>query len=356
MTNVNSESFSKQKPTRHKFTITNEQIGKGGFGIVYIAIGERVDDEKSVKKKYVAKEIINVLKNSQIENEYLIGTELYNKNLVKIYEPIWQNEKLYFISEFCNGGNLYEMGKNIKINQEIVQKIMKDVLFGLSALHRNKIIHHDLKESNILINFKNDEEKVDYLKADFKISDFGLSKYKDNILISMPGGTSIYLPPEKIEQKFNQNLITDDSYFNNESIDIWAIGIITYRLLLKCDPFLNKNFNYKNLNEKEQKQIIYKHLYENMKKGEYEIDWKNHDVSYELICFLDSCLKKSPEIREKSEDLEFSRFITRDFKKFHKIDQNYFDKLPKEFKKDDKIILNINNPDLIKNNKKFKPL
>jgi serine/threonine protein kinase len=352
---VSNELESKKNPRIHEFYLTNEEIGEGGFGKVYIA-----KDRLKEEKKYVAKEIKNYksIKESLIINELLIGTELYNKNLVKIFEPFLANGKFYFICEYCNGNNLNELYKNNNINEEIVQKIMKNVLFGLSALHRNGIIHHDLKEGNILINFNdlNDLNNKNYLKADYLISDFGLSKYKDNILISMPGGTSIYLPPEKIEQKFNQNLITDDSYFNNESIDIWAIGIITYRLLLKCDPFLNKNFNYKNLNEKEQKQIIYKHLYENMKKGEYEIDWKNYDVSYELICFLDSCLKKSPEIREKSEDLEFSRFITRDFKKFHKIDQNYFDKLPKEFKKDDKIILNINNPDLIKNNKKFKPL
>jgi serine/threonine protein kinase len=247
------------------------------------------------------------------------------------------------------------MGKNIKINQEIVQKIMKDVLFGLSALHRNKIIHHDLKESNILINIKNDEEKVDYLKADFKISDFGLSKYKDNILISMPGGTSIYLPPEKIEQKFNQNLITDDSYFNNESIDIWAIGIITYQLLFKSNPFLDKNFNPKG-DKNFVKQKMYENLYANMiKNGKYEIDWKKNNVSYELICFLDSCLKKLPKNRETSENLEFSRFITRDIQKFHKIDQNYFNKLPNKYKKDDKIILNIYDEMLIKNNREFNP-
>ena len=353
MTNVNSESFSKQKPTRHKFTITNEQIGKGGFGIVYIAIGERVDDEKSVKKKYVAKEIINVLKNSQIENEYLIGTELYNKNLVKIYEPIWQNEKLYFISEFCNGGNLYEMGKNIKINQEIVQKIMKDVLFGLSALHRNKIIHHDLKEANILINFKdlNDLNNKNYLKADFLISDFGLSKYKDNYLNKNTAGTNKYLPPEKIELIFGQN---NNNIFD-EPIDIWAIGIITYQLLFKNNnPFL-KNFKAEG-DKNFVKQKMYEKLYENMiKNGKYEIDWKNYNVSYELICFLDSCLKKFPDNRETSENLEFSRFITRDIKKFHKIDQNYFNKLPYKYKKDDKILLNIYDEMLIKNNKKFNP-
>jgi len=362
--NISEDPNSKKVPIRHKFTIIkNKIIGQGGFGKVYLASGKRIDDKNAVEKNYVAKEINNYKeskdkinpKNSLIENEYLIGTALYNKNLVKIYEPIWEDEKFYFISEYCNGGNLFEMKKNIKINNEIVQKIMKDVLFGLSALHRNGIIHHDLKESNILINFNEDGKEINYLKADFKISDFGLSKYKDNNQKLYLGGTNIYLPPEKIEKKFNQKIIADNNNFNNESIDIWAIGIITYQLLLKYNPFLNKNFNYDELNQKEQKQKIYEHLYENMKKGEYEIDWKNNDVSYELICFLDSCLKKLPENREKSENLEFSRFITRDIKKFHKIDQNYFNKLPNKYKSDDKILLNIYDKMLIKDNKIFNP-
>ena len=101
---------------------------------------------------------------------------------------------------------------------------------------------------------------------------------------------------------------------------------------------------------------MYENLYENMiKNGKYEIDWKNNNVSYELICFLDSCLKKLPKNRETSENLEFSRFITRDIKKFHKIDQNYFNKLPIQYKKDDKIILNIYDEMLIKNNREFNP-
>jgi serine/threonine protein kinase len=347
-------SESKKNPRNHSFYLTNEEIGEGGFGKVYIA-----KDRLKEEKKYVAKEIKNYksikdsLKESHITNELLIGTELYNKNLVKIFEPFYANEKFYFICEYCNGNNLHELYKNkININEEIVQKIMKDTLFGLSALHRNGIIHHDLKEANILINFKdlNDLNNKNYLKADFLISDFGLSKYKDN-RNNNTGGTNKYLPPEKIELIFNQN---DDSIFN-ESIDIWAIGIITYQLLFKSNPFLDKNFNPKG-DKNFVKQKMYENLYANMiKNGKYEIDWKKNNVSYELICFLDSCLKKLPKNRETSENLEFSRFITRDIKKFHKIDQNYFNKLPNKYKKDDKIILNIYDEMLIKNNREFNP-
>ena len=348
-------SESKKNPRNHSFYLTNEEIGEGGFGKVYIA-----KDRLKEEKKYVAKEIKNYksikdsLKESHITNELLIGTELYNKNLVKIFEPFFANEKFYFICEYCNGNNLHELYKNkININEEIVQKIMKDTLFGLSALHRNKIIHHDLKEANILINFKdlNDLNNKNYLKADFLISDFGLSKYKDNYLNKNTAGTNKYLPPEKIELIFGQN---NNNIFD-EPIDIWAIGIITYQLLFKNNnPFL-KNFKAEG-DKNFVKQKMYENLYENMiKKGKYEIDWKNYNVSYELICFLDSCLKKFPDNRETSENLEFSRFITRDIKKFHKIDQNYFNKLPNEYKKDDKILLNIYDKMLIKNNKNFNP-
>ena len=85
-------SESKKNPRNHSFYLTNEEIGEGGFGKVYIA-----KDRLKEEKKYVAKEIKNYksikdsLKESHITNELLIGTELYNKNLVKIFEPFTAN-------------------------------------------------------------------------------------------------------------------------------------------------------------------------------------------------------------------------------------------------------------------------
>jgi len=335
------EEDSKRIPRKHQFIITDKKIGKGGFGEVFIAI------DYFSNKNYAAKEIT---KNEGIENEILIGTQLSNNNLVKIFEPKIHNNQIFIISEYCNGGDLNNNFYNRIIDEEILQKIIKDILFGLSALHRNKIIHHDLKEANILINFDNDNDlkNKNYLNATYKISDFGLSRYKENDSKEYKAGTDKYLAPEKIELILHKKKTeTKKEYF--QFLDIWSIGIITYQLFFHNNPFYKKDFNYKN------KKELFEHLLKNMENGKYEIDWRNNSVSYELICFLDLCLKKIPNHRKTSEELEYTRFITRNVKKFHKIDENYFNKLPDEYKSNNKIILNIREPNFIQDNINFKP-
>ena len=87
---------------------------------------------------------------------------------------------------------------------------------GLQAVHQHGIIHRDLKLQNILM-----KENVP------KICDFGLAKkLPQNQMAESYCGTRPYFSPELLEKK---------SY--SYKADLWALGVILYRMLFKEFPF-----------------------------------------------------------------------------------------------------------------------
>ena len=89
-------------------------------------------------------------------------------------------------------------------------KIISLAISYLNYLHENKIIHCDIKPSNILL-FGN---KI------IKIGDFGVSKYFKTTKHKTIVGTPYYIAPE---------VINSEGY--NNSIDYWALGVIIYELI-----------------------------------------------------------------------------------------------------------------------------
>lgn len=95
---------------------------------------------------------------------------------------------------------------------------------GVAALHRQSIIHRDIKLQNIIV-FPDDQ---------VKIADFGVSK-KMNELLSMVEtmvGTPVYMAPEQCAGK---------PY--NQKVDIWGLGCLLYEMLTGRKPFEGKFLN-----------------------------------------------------------------------------------------------------------------
>ena len=313
-----------EKYEEPKFIINkNDLLGRGQFTNVYSAYK---DNNKSIK--YAAKLIPQSISKDesileQFSNEILITSQFKNKNLLSFISIEEDDEGCnYIIMEYCNGKDLASFIQKLdekknrnSLNEEEIQKILKDILYGLSCLHRNSIVHNDIKLENILLNFNTEEDlnNLNVKNCTFKISDFGLSKFTNNEnLINTIGGTIEYLPPEIILGPININNI------EKSKIDIWAIGILTYKLMFSNHPFI---FDYKTEN-------ILNQLRENLKNGNYNINLNenNYLISKEFLWFIDSCLKGDFNKRLNSEDLEYSRFVTRGVNKFNYINStNLFD-------------------------------
>ena len=181
-------------------------IGEGGFGRVFKA---KRNDGKEVA--------IKIPKNFDRKSEKIFITEVSNwinldhPNIVKLFDfkilPI-----PYIEMEYCEGAlkhDLKPLNESIRVIYETAQ--------GLNYAHHKKIIHGDIKVSNIMI-----------LNNVYKISDWGLSKLKTQDSITLSGATPQYAAPEQISREFGRA---------DERTDIYQLGMVFYELITGNLPF-----------------------------------------------------------------------------------------------------------------------
>lgn len=123
----------------------------------------------------------------QIEKE-ILTTLPANPFIVKCFRTFQTKTKLYFILEYCHGGELFTLlDKKQTLSENDARFYAAQIILALEHLHKNNILYRDLKPENILIAANG------YLK----ITDFGLSQnnYKENPVQTVCG-TPEYLAPE----------------------------------------------------------------------------------------------------------------------------------------------------------------
>jgi len=327
------------------YALENKILGKGSFGTVYL--GTDILKDKYVSLKKIPSEIMkDPQKIEALSNEILISSSIENENLVKILDLTDINNEKYIVYEFCNGGDLRRYLRFFKtFDERSVQYFMTQVLTGLSELHSKKIIHHDIKPENVLVELipfdikdnkdpeerKKSEKYVEeilqltdkkkqnqslvygnisnsgltkddvlktLLKSKIKVSDFGLSKFKEDNNEKMLSGSPLYMDPNLFEPNVTVKTIED------EKVDIWAVGIFAYELFFGKRPF-----NSPSQSLKELIQIL--------KRGTYIIDLKDcGKISKQFLSFLNMCLQRPQKIRPNVTELLFSEFITADPDKF----------------------------------------
>ena len=206
------------------------QIGKGNFGRISKII--RKSDHKTLIWKELDYGQMSEKEKEQIVNEVNILRELKHPNIVKYYDRIIdkKHSKIYIIMEYCEGGDLNQLIKRCKKNNEhiaedIIWKIYTQVLLAIHIIHnhkKGKILHRDIKPSNIFLDKDNN----------VKLGDFGLSRElsnESNFAYSHVG-TPYYMSPEQI----------DETKYNEKS-DIWSLGCFLYELTTFHPPFEAKN-------------------------------------------------------------------------------------------------------------------
>ena len=244
------------------------KLGKGGFGTVYLVVNKK--DNKSYAMKEFSIENETKEKIDFIEKEAEILSKFESRYIVKYYDCERVNNKFYILMEYCDGINLKEFieeyrAKNELINQNLLNKIIKQICLGIKVIHSKNIIHRDLKPENIFMNSK----------KEIKIGDFGISKqldsYKKYTMTVNKAGTQDYTSPEIIRKGIY-----------NYKTDIYSLGCIIYELFTLRNYYLDKlSDEIKNINE-----TIYDHRWQNIIKSSLIPDYNkrlNINQIYELI-------------------------------------------------------------------------
>ena len=151
---------------------------------------------------------------------YRDDSKLVNNSILSM-----KYKKKFFIilMEYCDGQTLEDLIQhhkkdNTPIDRHLIYTFIRQILKGLKVLHRNGIIHSDIKPGNIFLKKVGETEQV-------KIGDFGMAmlKKKGGKLKSkdIKGYTPLYSAPEQMNVKGTYN----------EKIDIYACGLILYELI-----------------------------------------------------------------------------------------------------------------------------
>ncbi|ORD94479.1 Y255 [Enterospora canceri] len=178
-------------------------LGEGSSSTVYMGY-----DRESEKK--VAIKCINKTHSKEIEIlKRLMQNEDKNENVLIPIEIIEQDGVFYIITESCEC-NLVEFINTYEIEEKNIVKIIRMILIGLHFMHRNNLIHRDIKLSNLLV--KNET---------IKICDLGLSCFMDENKNEVCG-THEYMAPE----------IGKDAY--SAKIDIYALGVVAKTLVCRA--------------------------------------------------------------------------------------------------------------------------
>ncbi len=206
-------------------------IGEGGMGYVLKGI-----------QPYIRKQVaIKVLKpdltaNEQSTNRFLAEAQAVNAighpNIIDIFSfGRFKEGYHYFVMEYLEGKTLgeYLTKVNIAPYREAVD-ILEDIFDALKAAHAKGIIHRDLKPDNIFLLRRKGRFFV-------KILDFGLAKISEEGIKTahtksgVPVGTPLYMSPEQC---------MGDQV--DERADVYALGIILYRMFTGQVPFKEGSF------------------------------------------------------------------------------------------------------------------
>ncbi|KAG8370592.1 hypothetical protein BUALT_Bualt14G0133100 [Buddleja alternifolia] len=204
----------------NKFSKENV-VGEGGYGVVYQ--GQLINGTLVAVKR-----ILNNL--GQAEKEFMVEVEaighVRHKNLVRLLGYCIEGTHRLLVYEYVNNGNLEQwlhgaMSHHGHLTWEGRMKILLGTAKALAYLHEAiepKVVHRDIKSSNILID--------DDFNA--KISDFGLAKLlgagKSHIITRVMG-TFGYVAPEYAS-----------SGFLNEKSDVYSFGVVLLEAITGRDP------------------------------------------------------------------------------------------------------------------------
>lgn len=221
----------------------NNELSRGAHSIVYKLFNED-ETEMFAGKRLLTKD------NKALKLKIIDELEMYklickkkHPNIIQLNESFQSpNHNLYMVLEYANNGTLQNILQYRGSLSELESKsLLLQMCGGIYWLHRNHIIHGDLKLGNILIH--NVTSKANGKYDIVKICDFGHSFINDGSKNYIDHesdiiGTPYYLAPEVIYRYRGINTSGKTIPFISFPIDIWSIGVVLFTMLFGCNPFI----------------------------------------------------------------------------------------------------------------------
>jgi serine/threonine protein kinase len=205
-------------------------LGKGAFGIVYLAEDKKIGRLVSIKLLFK-----HFVKNRKVYDRFMleakIGAQLDHPNIINVFALEEDHESACIIMEYLSGGSLEAfMKQNGAIHPGTALRIFNSILKGLEAAHQIMTVHCDIKPSNIVFDHLGQPKITDfgiaYLPMSHSTSDGEFGVQSSNVI-----GTPRYMSPEQIKgEKVDCRT------------DLYSAGTVLYEMLSgeKVLTFFNK--------------------------------------------------------------------------------------------------------------------
>ncbi len=281
--------------------VIQEELGRGGMGIVYLA------HQQSLNRRVALKVMASGLTLSKrhverFRREATAAAQLRHPGIVPVHSFTEVDGTFAFAMDYIAGRNLGEILDDLRLQNgatptQVEGKLglqpengyvaecallAAQIAAALAAAHAHGIAHRDIKPRNIMVD----------ASRHARLLDFGLAKSLDQDSISQSGeitGTAHYMSPEQTLAK---------RVAQDHRTDIFSLGVILYELLTLRRPFDGKNLQ----------QIVYEICF----KEPTSIQRLNTKVPRDLVTICSKALEKDPQNRYQTAaelEAELLRFL-----------------------------------------------
>ncbi len=211
-------------------------IGRGGMGVVFRAVDERLD--RTVAIKVLAADLVgDPLVQQRFLREARVAAAIEHPHIVPVYEAASAGDVDYIAMRYVPGPDLGRvLRREAPLDAARTLGIVEQIAGALDAAHARGLVHRDVKPSNVLLEDRGGEWAW--------LSDFGLTKRMDGSMqLTQDGlvGTLEYIAPEVIER----------GHVDGRS-DQYALACVAYHCLSGKPPFVAQS----------EAQLLHAHLHD----------------------------------------------------------------------------------------------
>lgn len=233
-------------------------------------MGEVYQGEHTRINRLVAIKVLSRYQNnptfiSRFLNEARVQSSLHHPNIATLYDFKEIDNQLFIFMEFADGDVLEDLVKRKFFAVDDALKTFESICEAVSFIHKNGIIHRDIKAQNVKLT----------PDGTVKLLDFGIAKDAASQRLTKVGGmigTPHYLAPEQL----NGQEATVQT-------DIWSLGVLFYGMLTGIEPFQAETFG---------------ELHSKITAASFELpENMNPAISREVSQIVINCLEKEPANR-----------------------------------------------------------